>query len=67
LSGTVYVSFIVTKTGSVLHPYIIRGVSESFNNEALRVVSLCPQWIPGMQDGKAVNVMFNMPIRFTPN
>lgn len=66
LSGTVYVSFIVTKTGSVIHPYIIRGVSESFNNEALRVVSLCPQWIPGMQDGKAVNVMFNMPIRFTP-
>jgi TonB family protein len=67
LSGTVYVSFIVTKTGSVLNPYIIRGASESFNNEALRVVSLCPQWIPGRQDGKAVNVMFNMPIRVTSN
>ena len=32
--------------------------------EAVRVVSVMPKWIPGMQDGKPVNVQFMLPIMF---
>ena len=32
--------------------------------EAERVVRAMPKWKPGMQDGKAVNVRFTMPVVF---
>ena len=32
--------------------------------EAERVVRAMPKWIPGMQDGKAVNVRFTLPVVF---
>jgi len=32
--------------------------------EALRVVSSMPAWTPGKQDGKPVNVRYNIPISF---
>ena len=32
--------------------------------EAVRVVSVMPKWIPGMQDGKPVNVQYMLPVMF---
>jgi hypothetical protein len=32
--------------------------------EAIRVISSSPDWEPGKQRGKAVNVMFTFPITF---
>ena len=37
---------------------------KSLEAEALRVVNSMPKWIPGMQDGKPVNVQFMLPIMF---
>ena len=34
-------------------------------DEGIRVVSGAPDWEPGKQGGKAVNVMFTFPIVFT--
>ena len=50
--GVVYVKFIVNKDRAVVNPEVRRGVSESLDNEALRVVKMMPKWIPGEQDEK---------------
>jgi hypothetical protein len=31
----------------------------------MRVVKEMPKWKPGKQDGKPVNVQYNLPIKFT--
>ena len=67
ITGKVYVSFIVDKQGSVTNVKIVRGVDKNLDAEALRVVSLLPKYKPGRQRGKAVRVMFTIPINFTLN
>ena len=67
ITGKVYVSFIVDKKGSVTNVKIVRGVDKNLDAEALRVVSLLPKYKPGKQRGKAVRVMFTIPINFTLN
>ncbi|NOQ70712.1 MAG: TonB family protein [Crocinitomix sp.] len=64
IQGTVYVSFIVSKTGEVIKPMIRAGDDESLNAEALRVVSGMPNWIPGEVKGEKVAVNFTLPISF---
>ena len=67
ITGKVYVSFIVDKTGSVTNVKIVRGVDKNLDAEALRVVKSLPKYKPGKQRGKAVRVMFTIPINFTLN
>ena len=67
ITGKVYVSFIVDKQGKVTNVKIVRGVDKNLDAEALRVVSLLPKYRPGKQRGKAVRVMFTIPINFTLN
>ena len=67
ITGKVYVSFIVDKSGSVTDVKIARGVDKHLDAEALRVVKLLPKYKPGKQRGKAVRVMFTIPINFTLN
>ena len=62
--GTVYVGFIVSKTGEVKTCEIKKGVDENLDKEALRVVSEMPDWIPGHKDGKNVAVKYTLPIQF---
>ncbi len=62
--GRVIVSFVVDKEGNVTNPTVVRSVSESLDKEALRVVSAMPKWTPGMQDGKAVDVKYVVPVNF---
>lgn len=62
--GTVFISFVVAKDGSIHNITLLRGVSPELDAEAVRVIELMPDWIPGSHRGEAVNVQFNMPIRF---
>jgi TonB family protein len=65
IQGTVFVSFIVMKNGKVEDVSILKGVNPDLDNEALRVVKGMPDWNPGRNDdGKIVNVRFNLPIKF---
>ncbi|HLR33279.1 MAG TPA: TonB family protein, partial [Fodinibius sp.] len=61
--GRVIVQFIVNKQGEVEEPKIMRGVSESLNQEALRVVKQA-QFKPGGQRGQPVRVQYSLPIIF---
>jgi len=67
ITGKVYVSFIVDRQGKVTNVKIVRGVDKNLDAEALRVVKSLPKYKPGKQRGKAVRVMFTIPINFTLN
>lgn len=64
IEGTVYISFVVDKTGKIGNCSVKRGVHEALDNEALRVISSMPDWIPGESGGKKVNVEMTLPINF---
>jgi len=64
IKGKVYVTFVVSKDGSVANVKIARGVDPSLDKEALRVVSSLPKWKPGKQRGEYVNVSYTVPINF---
>lgn len=65
IQGTVYVTFVVEKDGSVTDVRVLRGIGGGCDEEAIEVVKNMPKWKPGKQRGKPVRVQFNMPIRFT--
>jgi TonB family protein len=67
ITGKVFVSFVVMKDGSVSDVGILRGIGGGCDEEAVRVVSMMPNWEPGLEKGKAVNVKYNLPIKFALN
>ncbi len=64
VEGRVFLSFIVTKTGEITDVNLLKGIGFGADEEAIRVVSQMPNWIPGSQRGEAVNVKYNIPINF---
>jgi protein TonB len=65
IQGTVYIRFVVTRSGAVGEAQVLRSVHELLDKEALRVVKSLPNWTPGKQNGTPVSVWFVMPIKFT--
>jgi protein TonB len=64
VEGTVFVTFVVSKDGSVTNVSVARGISEECDKEAIRVISLLDKWTPGQQNQRAVNVRMTIPIKF---
>ena len=64
ISGKVYIRFVVGFTGEVEDVTVFRGVDPALDQEALRVVSLSPNWNPGKQRGKPARVQYTLPIHF---
>jgi periplasmic protein TonB len=64
ISGKVIVQFVVYSNGSIGQIKVMRGIDESLDNEAIRVVKLLPKFTPGKHDGKAVNVYYVLPVKF---
>ncbi len=64
IQGRVIVKFVVNQDGSVSDAEVVRGVDESLDKEALRIVSTLPKWTPGTVNGKPVDCYFNLPINF---
>jgi TonB family protein len=64
VEGRVIVQFMVNDNGKVVDAVVVRGVDSSLDKEALRVVNSSPDWEPGKQKGKPVNVLFTFPINF---
>ncbi len=65
IQGTVYVHFIIEKDGSISDIKVLKGIGGGCDEEAIRVLSIIPKWIPGRQNGKTVRVLFNTPISFS--
>ena len=62
--GRVIVSFVVDKDGLIRDARVVKSVDPLLDAEGLRVISSMPNWTPGKQSGKAVNVKYTVPITF---
>ncbi|MBC8489354.1 MAG: energy transducer TonB [Bacteroidetes bacterium] len=67
IEGTVYINFIITKTGELESVKIIKSVNKQLDNEVIRVINEMPRWNPGLENGIPVRVSFNLPIVFKLN
>ncbi|MBW6499201.1 MAG: energy transducer TonB [Bacteroidales bacterium] len=64
VSGIVRVSFTVDTDGSIQNVSVIEGLGYGCDEEAVRVMKLIPDWLPGLQRGKPVKVNFALDILF---
>ena len=65
VDGRVLVNFVVEKDGSITEVKVIKPAFPSLDAEAIRVVKAMPKWKPGYQNGRAVRVLFTLPINFS--
>lgn len=64
LLSIVTVRFAVMIDGSISRISIIKSPDKLLSEEAVRVIESMPKWIPGMQDGKPVNIYYHVPVIF---
>ena len=65
LQGRAVVGFVVRKDGTVSDVHITKSAGYAvLDEEAMRVVKAMPEWEPGKQKGKPVNVKYFVPITF---
>jgi len=66
IQGKVFVEFVVTNTGKIdpRSVKVIKGIGYGLDQEAIRVIKGCPDWIPGTQRGQPVAQRMVMPIAF---
>ncbi|GAB4495532.1 MAG: energy transducer TonB [Saprospiraceae bacterium] len=64
IQGTVALTFVVGKDGSVSDVSILKDIGGGCGKEAMRVVQAMPRWIPGEANGHAVKVRFTLPVKF---
>ncbi|BAU52192.1 M56 family metallopeptidase [Mucilaginibacter gotjawali] len=65
VQGRVIIRFIVEQDGALTNFNIVRDLGYGAGEEAVRVLALSPKWEPGIQNGRAVRVMYSVPINFT--
>ncbi|MDR0567434.1 MAG: energy transducer TonB [Prevotellaceae bacterium] len=64
IQGRVVIRFVVGKDGSVSRVEVLQGIDRVCDEEAVRVVKSMPKWIPGRHNGRAVPVVYTVPIVF---
>lgn len=65
--GKIYASFVVEKDGTITNIEIVRGVSESLDAEAFRIIYGMPKWIPAHCNGRIIKSRQYLPIIFALN
>jgi TonB family protein len=65
--GKVYLNFKIDIDGSLKDIRVARSVSFLLDKEAVRVMKLSPNWEPGMQRGRKIQVTYTIPIVFQLN
>lgn len=64
ITGKVFVDFIVNSNGKIKSVQVNKPVNPLLDAEAKRVISSMPDWKPGTQAGKAVDVQMQVPVEF---
>lgn len=64
IEGKVMVNFTVSTSGQLNNIKVAEKVHELLDQEALRVVSIMPVWIPGKKNGAAIDMEMTLPIAF---
>lgn len=63
--GQVSVTFILTKEGKIERPTVTTSAGAHLDYESVRVILLMPKWNPATMNGKPVDVLFTMPLKYT--
>lgn len=69
IEGTVYVTFVIEKDGSVTGARLLRDLGEdeastALEEAAVAAISKLPAFTPGSQNGEAVCVQYAIPVKF---
>lgn len=64
VEGKVLVKFIVNENGSISDVEVIKGIGYGCDEEAIRIVSQMPPWIPEMVDDKPIKTSQTLNIVF---
>ena len=64
ITGLVIVTFVVEKDGSLTNIQVLKNIGGGCGDEAVRIIKMMPDWIPGKQNELPVRVQFNLPVRF---
>ena len=68
IQGRVNCVFVITNEGKVTDVQITSSSDPLLDEEAKRVISSMPKWIPGRHEGERVNTKYSVPVTFTlPN
>ena len=63
-TGFVCVGFKIHANGGLSDFYLMHGIGEENDTEALRVLKLMPKWKPALSKGKAVATNYVLPVTF---
>jgi TonB family protein len=64
MHGKVMVNFTISREGHIINIYVSTSLNKDLDNEALRVVAAMPDWDPGIQFNRPINVHYLMPFKF---
>ncbi|MFT5886253.1 MAG: protein TonB [Arcticibacterium sp.] len=64
IQGRVLVRFLIEKDGTINELTVPNSVHPLLDEEAMRVISEMPEWIPKQRDGKPLRIYFTLPINF---
>jgi TonB family protein len=64
IEGQVLVKFVIEKDGSLGDVSITKSANVLLNEEAKRVISIMPKWVPGNRDGVPIRTYYTIPIIF---
>lgn len=63
MPGTIAVSFVVGKDGTISGIKTLKDPGNGFAEEMIRAIKSMPSWTPGEVNGKAIAVKFTLPYR----
>lgn len=63
VKGTIQVSFVVEKDGSLTDVKVLRDLSYGTGQAAINLLKKAKKWSPGIQNGRPVRVSYTLPIK----
>jgi len=64
IQGRVLVDFMITEKGKLVDARVVKGVDPLLDEEALRVISLSPDWKPAKHHGQKVKCEMSLYVEF---
>jgi TonB family protein len=65
IKGIVLVQYVIDKEGRIKHAKVMRGLSKELDQEALRLTNMIAGWKPAKQNGKPIDRVVSMPVKFS--
>lgn len=64
IQGRVTLTFVIERDGRLTDIQVLQSPDRSLSEEAIRVLSKSPKWLPGLQQNTPVRVKYTLPVDF---